>query len=260
MSVNFGTSVGGTASSPGSDDCSKSGFIKQVVTPILHNLLRPARVWFANRRHYIYKWLAIGLGIGVAACAASFGLGYLLSYYGVTGALSAVGAIGTRSIGALIWAILSGPIKAGGRWISQTQFNPHLGEWASLFLVNVTATVALLPVGGLPSGLGFLSTILSGAQLIFPAAAMFLPSFLQRIGLGGRRWLFVVVVCMLLKSVITVCCFGAVRAGVFLFVNIPSFIMLFVLYYLDKQSGSFIPSICTSIGVSLASLVVSFIL
>jgi hypothetical protein len=64
---------------------------------------------------------------------------------------------------------------------------------------------------------------------------------------------------LLLRCAITVCCFGIVKSGIFLLVNIPTFIMLFVLYYMDKRSDSFVPSVCTSIGVSLASLVVTSI-
>jgi hypothetical protein len=259
MSVNVGAQVY-PPSCAVSDDSDAPGIARKVITPILHNLLKPARAWFANHRRDICKWLVVGLGIGVVACAASFGLAYLLSYFGVAGALAAVSAIGPGSVGAFISAVLWGPISAYFRWKEQTQFKPYLGELPSLFLVNITSVVALLPIGGLPFGLGFLSKISNIVAMTLPMVATFLPSLLDQLNLGGRRWLFVAIACMLLKNVITVCCFGVVRAGVFLFVNIPAVIVLFILYYLDKQSGSFIPSVCASVGVSLISLVAAFIL
>jgi hypothetical protein len=226
----------------------------------LLSVVQTARAWFLDKWQYIGKWLAIGLVIGAATCAASFGLGYLLSYLGVAGAAAAVGAVGTRNIGGLISAIIFGPLQAWSRWMNQSQLKAPLGELPSLSLVNVTSTVALLPIGKFPYGLGVVSTFLDGTSLILPVIAALTPSFLNTLKLDGRRWIFVTVACMLLKSVITICCFGAVRAGIFLLVNIPTFIMFFVSYYLDKQSGSFIPSVCASVGTSVASLVASFLL
>ncbi|MDR2677462.1 MAG: hypothetical protein LBB26_02775 [Puniceicoccales bacterium] len=236
------------------------GVFKSVVTSLLSNFVAPARAWFVNHRRDILKWLVIGLGIGAVACAASFGLGYLLSYLGVAGASAAVGIMGTRSIGALISAVILGPIRAYLRWTKQTQFKKPLGELPSLFLVNTVSTIGLLPIGRFPFPLGLVNKVAGFGATVLPLVASHFPSFLQFIRLDGRKWAFVCVACLLIKSIITICCFGIVKSGIFLLVNIPTFIMFFVLYYLDRRSNSFIPSVCTSMGVSVASLVASFLL
>jgi hypothetical protein len=234
-----------------------SNKLKETVITALQSFARPIYLWFLNNRQDIFKWLAVGVATGVAVCAASFGLAHLLSYFGIAGAFAAVGAMGARGI---VSAVIRAPIKAWHRSAYQKQLREPIGELQSLLLVNVISTIALLPIAPLPLLLRLLNSVLNGVALALPAIAQFSPNILNSMNLGGRRWLFATAVCLLLESVITVCCFGFVKSGIFLFVNIPVFIMFFVLHYIDKQSNSLIPSAFTSIGTILVSLATNFLL
>jgi hypothetical protein len=248
----------GDSDNPG--DADKPGIFKKYVTPLLKTIIRPVYLWFKDHRQHLAKWLAIGLAIGVVTCAASFGLCYLLTYLGISGASAAFGAMGARGVLGIISAIIFAPINAWIRRGNQTGFQEHLGEFGALFLANTVSTVLLLPVGGLPFLLKALSTFMWGAGIVLPTMARFFPGTLDSMHLSGKRWLVLAIGFQILRGVITICCFGVAKAAIFLFINIPTFLMLFVLYYIDKQSGSIVPGVCTSVGMTLASLVASFLL
>jgi hypothetical protein len=245
--------------SAGSGDFSSNPIVKQAGSALL-TVVKTARAWLSGKSQYIFKWIVVGTGIGVVTCSASFGIAYLLSYYGAVEASAAVYAFGGPSIKSLLGAAILGPIRAFIRWHEQTELKEHLGEVPSLFLANVTSMIALFPVGKFPFGIGLLRTISSSLSALLPYVATYVPSLLSDVNLGGRRWIFAYLACQLLWSVITVCCFGVVRSGITMLVNMPTFIMFFVEYYFDKRFNSFIPSVCTNIGISFVSLACSFLL